>query len=195
MLFAKSKPMVGIWCMWWVRITSSSIQTNLAKSRCRIPRKTCLCPLCAASSSKQPFEGRVQKGIVMLYPVYVHVGGPGQAHGVTFPDFPGCFSAADEWRDLPAAVQEAVEAHFLGEPDKVPAPTSLESLVNDPEYMGGVWMLVDLDLSQLDTRPVRLNVSLPAHLVHRIDAWAQAHHMTRSGFLASAAAKAIASQH
>ena len=30
----------------------------------------------------------------MLYPVYVHIGDADHAHGVTFPDFPGCFSAA-----------------------------------------------------------------------------------------------------
>lgn len=130
----------------------------------------------------------------MLYPVYVHVGDAGHAHGVTFPDFPGCFSAADDWNELPAAAQEAMEAHFSGEPEAVPPPTPLEQLTTRPEFSGGVWMLVDLDLSRIDTRPVRLNVSLPANLVHQIDAWAQAHHMTRSGFLASAAAKAMASR-
>jgi hypothetical protein len=31
----------------------------------------------------------------MLYPVYVHKD-PDSAYGVTFPDFPGCFSAAAE---------------------------------------------------------------------------------------------------
>ncbi len=31
----------------------------------------------------------------MLYPVYVHQGDAEHAHGVTLPDFPGCFSAAD----------------------------------------------------------------------------------------------------
>ena len=127
----------------------------------------------------------------MLYPVYVHAGDAGHAHGVVFPDFPGCFSAADDWSDLPAAVQEAVEAHYSGEPDAVPPPTALEKLVGNPAYEGGVWMLVDLDLSRIDTRPVRLNVSLPANLVSQIDAWAQAHHMSRSGFLASAAAQAM----
>ena len=130
----------------------------------------------------------------MVYPVYVHVGDADQAHGVTFADFPGCFSAVDEWGDLPAAVQEAVEAHFSGQPDAVPPPTPLENLVSDPEYAGGVWMLVDLDLSRIDTRPVRLNVSLPSNLVQQIDAWAQAHHMTRSGFLARAATQAMAAR-
>ena len=130
----------------------------------------------------------------MLYPVYIHLGDAEHAHGVTFPDFPGCFSAVDAWSDLPAAVQEAVEAHFSGEPDAVPPPTALEKLVGNPAYEGGVWMLVELDLSRIDTRPVRLNVSLPSNLVHQIDAWAQAHHMTRSGFLASAATQAMAEQ-
>ena len=128
----------------------------------------------------------------MLNPVYVHVGNADHAHGVTFPDFPGCFSAVDAWADLPAAVQEAVEAHSSGEPDAVPPPTPLENLVSEPEYAGGVWMLVDLDLSRIDTRPVRLNVSLPSNLVQQIDAWAEAHHMTRSGFLARAATQAMA---
>ena len=36
-----------------------------------------------------------------------------------------------------------------------------------------------------------LNVSLPANLVQQIDAWAGAHHLTRSGFLAQAALKAM----
>ncbi|MDZ7857848.1 type II toxin-antitoxin system HicB family antitoxin [Sphaerotilus sp.] len=130
----------------------------------------------------------------MLYPVYVHMGDTEHAHGVTFPDFPGCFAAADEWEGLPAAVQEAVQAHFHGEPDAVPAPTPMERLAQDPQYRDGVWLLVDLDLSRIEGRAVRLNVSLPANLVKRIDAWAGAHHMTRSGFLARAAQQAMQQQ-
>ena len=127
----------------------------------------------------------------MLYPVYVHVGDADHAYGVTFPDFTGCFAAADEWSDLPAAIQEAVQAHFHGEPETVPSPTPLEVLTADPQYQGGVWLLADVDLSRIDTRPVRLNVSLPSNLVQQIDTWASAHHMTRSGFLAKAAQAAM----
>ncbi len=93
----------------------------------------------------------------MLYPVYVHVGNEREAHGVTFPDFPGCFSAADE-------------AHFHGEPEAVPPPTPLDRLVKDPEYQGGVWLLADIDLSRIETKPMRLNISLPSNLVQQIDA-------------------------
>lgn len=127
----------------------------------------------------------------MLYPVYVHTGDAQHAHGVTFPDFDGCFAAADEWADLPGAIQDAVQAHFYGEPETVPPPSALEVLAADPQYSGGVWLLADVDVSRIDTRPVRLNVSLPSNLVQQIDAWASAHHMTRSGFLAKAATEAM----
>jgi metal-responsive CopG/Arc/MetJ family transcriptional regulator len=54
-----------------------------------------------------------------------------------------------------------------------------------------VWLLADVDLARIDTKPVRLNVSLPSNLVQQIDTWANAHHMTRSGFLAKAAQDAM----
>lgn len=123
----------------------------------------------------------------MLYPLYIHVGDARHAHGVTFPDFQGCFSAADSWEDLPGAVQEAVEAHFEGEESDIPLPTPIEQLVGDARFEGGVWMLFDIDLSKINTKAVRVNVSLPERLVQQIDAAAKNRHMTRSAFLALAA--------
>lgn len=124
----------------------------------------------------------------MLYPVYVHTGDAQHAHGVTFPDFPGCFAAADHVEDLPAAIQEAVQAHFHGEgAQAVPPPSALEKLAADPEYQGGVWMLADVDLSRIEARPVRVNISLPSDLLEEIDAFAETRGSTRSGFLAQAA--------
>lgn len=127
----------------------------------------------------------------MLYPVYVHPGDERHAHGVTFPDFPGCFSAADEWADLPRLIQEAVEVYFEGEAVAVPPPTPLEVLARDPAYTDGIWLLVDIDLERINPRRVRLNVSLPAPLVARIDRYAAAHHLSRSGFLAQAAERSL----
>lgn len=123
----------------------------------------------------------------MLYPVYVHVGDENHAHGVTIPDFPGCFSAADTWEDLPARIQEAIEVSCEGEHGEIPAPTPLEKLAHDPTYTGGVWMLVNVDVSRLSSKPVRLNISLPEGLVKQIDEHARAQHLSRSGFLARAA--------
>ena len=131
----------------------------------------------------------------MLYPVYVYLGDSDQAHGVAMPDFPGCFSAADDWQDLPRLVQEAVEVWCMGENLDLPEPTALEKLARNGKFSGGVWMLIEIDVTKLDTRanqrPVRINVSIPAGLLHEIDNAARAQGATRSGFLAEAARSAM----
>jgi predicted RNase H-like HicB family nuclease len=122
----------------------------------------------------------------VLYPIYVYKE-EGSAYGVTFPDFPGCFSAADEAQNIAVMAQEAVEAHFSGDDEPIPAPSAPDAWADDPDYQGGFWMMVDVDLSKVNTKAVRLNISLPENLVHRIDAAAKAGHLSRSAFLASAA--------
>lgn len=96
----------------------------------------------------------------MLYPVYVHEGDEEHAHGVTIPDFPGCFSAADEWCLLPDAIQEAVELYCEGENGAIPMPTPLETLRACPDYEGGggAWLLVDVDVTRLSTKPMRISI-------------------------------------
>jgi predicted RNase H-like HicB family nuclease len=126
----------------------------------------------------------------MLYPVYVHKDSE-SAYGVTFPDFPGCFSASDDLEELPRLAQEAVEVHFEGEDVEIPSPTALEKLAADPAYEGGIWLLIEIDLAKVNTKSLRLNISLPANLVGEIDRYAAEHHMTRSGFLAKAAQQAM----
>lgn len=129
-----------------------------------------------------------------MYPVYVHPGDAQHAHGVTIPDFPGCFSAADDWAALPAQVQEAVEVYCDGEDLVIPSPTPLETLAAQPEYQGGVWLLVDIDLGRVNPKAILLNISLPECLVRRIDDYARTHHLSRSGFLARAASQALEDQ-
>jgi predicted RNase H-like HicB family nuclease len=123
----------------------------------------------------------------MLYPVYVYPGDDGHAHGVTVPDMPGCFTAVDNWDALGSAVQEAIELYFEGEDMEVPKPSSLDTLMQDASYEGGIWMLVDIDLSRVRPKAQRLNVTLSQPLVRRIDGYAKQHGETRSGFLARAA--------
>jgi predicted RNase H-like HicB family nuclease len=127
----------------------------------------------------------------MLYPVYVQVGDEKHAHGIEFPDFLGCFSAADDWQEINRMAQEAVECHMAGEGLPIPAPTALEKLTADSRYDGGVWMLVDIDVRRIDSAPQRVNISLPGSLLSQIDEYAQSHHLSRSGFLAKAAQEAM----
>ncbi|MEJ6666774.1 MAG: type II toxin-antitoxin system HicB family antitoxin, partial [Alcaligenes aquatilis] len=60
------------------------------------------------------------------------------------------------------------------------------------DYKDGFWMMVDIDLSKVNNKAIRLNISLPESLVHRIDAVAKAQHLSRSAFLAKAAEREMA---
>jgi predicted RNase H-like HicB family nuclease len=125
----------------------------------------------------------------MLYPLYVWKD-TNSAYGAKLPDLPGVYTAADELTDLPKMAQEAVEVMFEGEAH-IPEATGIEHWKDSDEYSDGFWMLVNIDLSRINAKPVRLNISLPESLLYDIDAFAKAHHMTRSGFLAQAAMKAM----
>lgn len=127
----------------------------------------------------------------MLYLAYIHKD-DGSAYSVTFPDFPGCFSAADDISDLPRLAKEAVEVYFEGEDLDVPKPSIPDDWVNDERFKGGCWMLIDIDISKTSTRAVRLNISLPENLLHRIDAAAKSKNLSRSEFFEKAAEREMA---
>lgn len=130
----------------------------------------------------------------MIYPAYVHLGDEQHAHGVTLPDFEGCYSAVDNYADLPLKIQEAVELHFEGEDFALPKPSDIGQLEASGSYTGGVWMLVDIDISRLASKPQRLNVSLPSHVVKRIDEYAAKHHLTRSALIVKATERLLSAQ-
>ncbi|HYG08256.1 MAG TPA: type II toxin-antitoxin system HicB family antitoxin [Stenotrophomonas sp.] len=122
----------------------------------------------------------------MLYPVYVHKD-DNTAFGAIVPDMPGVHSAVDDLEDLPAALQEAVELMYEGEAQPPPRANIVDKYRRQREFKGGFWMLVDIDLTKINPRAVRLNISLPENLVGKIDAAAASRRMTRSAFLALAA--------
>ena len=87
--------------------------------------------------------------------------------------------------------QEAAAAMYEGEAH-IPEASSIEIWKDAPDYVEGFWMLVAIDRSKINTRPVRLNILSSESLLHDIDAFTKSHHLTRSGFLAQAALKAMA---
>ncbi len=127
----------------------------------------------------------------MLYAMYVHLGDDKHAHGVTMPDFPGCFSAADSWDELPTMILEAVELYFEGEDLLLPKPTPLEKLTKDSQYEGGVWLMIDIDLSRLSGKAKRVNITLPERVLASIDDYVAREGGNRSAMLANAAMQFI----
>jgi len=122
----------------------------------------------------------------MIYPAYIHPGDEKHAHGVTLPDFPGCFAAADRYEDLPDNIREAIELHFEGENLDIPLASDINELEASGEFKNGMWMLIDIDLSKFETKPVRLNVSLPMSVVKKMDDFAATNHLTRSALIVKA---------
>lgn len=131
----------------------------------------------------------------MLYPIAIHKD-EGTSYGVTVPDVPGCFSYGDTVEEAIANAKEAVVGHIetlleLGEPVDFHA-TSIEALKAQDAFREAAWGFVEVDLSELDTKPERVNISLPKFVLHRIDQYVASKHETRSGFIARVALSALA---
>jgi predicted RNase H-like HicB family nuclease len=70
------------------------------------------------------------------YIAIVHKG-PDSAYGMTFPDAPGCFSAADELDDIFAMASEAIEGWTEAMIEKglpLPPTRDLADIKADPEW-------------------------------------------------------------
>jgi predicted RNase H-like HicB family nuclease len=118
----------------------------------------------------------------------------GVKYGVTIPDLPGCFSAGETLDDALAMAREAIDLHCEGLSEEglnIPTARLLAEHRADPLLADALWAFVDVDVEKYLSRPIRLNISLPEGLVRSIDEYAQAHHLTRSGFLAKAAQQAM----
>ncbi len=70
---------------------------------------------------------------------------PGASYGVDFPDFPGCITGGDTLEDVRAMAVEALTFHIEGmleDGDPIPTPSSLESILEDPDHRDATPILV-----------------------------------------------------
>jgi predicted RNase H-like HicB family nuclease len=112
--------------------------------------------------------------------------------GVSFPDFPGVATAGKDLDDARAMAEEALAFHIEGmvaDGEAIPEPSRLEGVMAHPENRDGVAILVAV---KTDSRKaVRVNVTLPEDVLEQIDRYAEAHGLSRSGFLTQAAKRAM----
>lgn len=90
----------------------------------------------------------------MRYPVVLHTD-DGVRFGVIVPDFPGCFSSGETLDQALDCVVEAIELHLEGLVEaggEVQAPRSIAEHRSNPDFAGGVWATVAVDVSRFDSR-------------------------------------------
>ena len=115
---------------------------------------------------------------------------PDSAYGIQFPEVPGCFSAADTFKEI---VPNAIEALSLFFEDSEPVPPrGLEAVreqVAENIAKGAVLMMIPY--VQDRKRVVRVNLSLEKGFLDTLDEAARMRGMTRSAFVQKAAEREI----
>ena len=132
----------------------------------------------------------------MKFPVVIHKD-PDSDYGVTVPDAPGCFSGGESVEEALDNVLEALALYCEGsvaDGDPLPKSQPIDVHLGNPDFAGGIWAVVDFDVTPYLGKSGRFNATLPEHLLQRIDDYVANHpeHKSRSGFLASAALRVLA---
>jgi predicted RNase H-like HicB family nuclease len=119
---------------------------------------------------------------------------PGSAYGISFPDVPGCFSAADDLSDVIPNAVEALSLYFDDRP--LPEPRDLDVLRTEaaPDIAEGA-ALIAVPLVETSRTAKRVNISLDKGTLAAIDAAARVRGLTRSAFRAEAATNEIEGRH
>lgn len=128
----------------------------------------------------------------MLYPIAIEPGDDSRAFGVVVPDIPGCFSAGDTLDEAIANAREAIDFHLDGLAEdnaEIPVACSFAKHQANPEYAGWIWAVVEVDVTRYLGKAEKINITLPASLIRRIDEFVSRHpeYRSRSGFLAQSA--------
>lgn len=132
------------------------------------------------------------KGNAMEYLAAIHKDADSD-FGVSFPDLPGCVTAGRTLDEARIMAVEALTGHLellreQGQP--IPPAHTLDVVLRRADVRAHkpmVWIAINV--AEVD-KSVRLNITLPTSLLHRIDARVGAG--SRSGFLAKAARQALA---
>ncbi len=109
------------------------------------------------------------------------------AYGISFPDLPGCFSAADDEDEVFVQAQAALSL-YVSDEQMLPAARSVSQLRADPhvaaEIAGGAYVIA-VPLIVV-SRKLRYNLMLGSELVEAVDFTARAVGVSRSEFVSEA---------
>ena len=123
----------------------------------------------------------------MLFPFAIEPSDDTHSFGVVFPDCPGCISAGDTLDEAFANAKEAVEGWLecvIDDGEDIPEPLPLSEHMKAPEYAGWIFGVVEVDLPSLSDKAERVNITLPARVLRRLDNLAKNSGDSRSSFIA-----------
>lgn len=116
------------------------------------------------------------------------------AYGVTFPDLPGCYSAADKIEDVVPNAAEALELWFEDQDHVEPMRLDqVRTKCADELAAGGSLIAVPYIVNE--NRVARVNLSIERGILDAIDKAAAERRLTRSAFVAQAARNEILGAH
>lgn len=116
------------------------------------------------------------------------------AYGVTFPDIPGCYSAADQLEDVVPNGCEALDLWFEDADEVEPSEAETISAAYADDLAKGAFLVAIPRVSR-EGKAVRVNISLDRGILDAIDEAAAARKLTRSAFIAEAARNEIELAH
>jgi predicted RNase H-like HicB family nuclease len=114
---------------------------------------------------------------------------PHSSFGASFPDLPGCISAASTLEELRPMIEESLSLHIEGlleDGDALPEPSTLDAIVKSKDYADAVAVMV-VKSPETPDATVRVNITLPEKTLAQIDRKAAQKGMSRSSFLVKAA--------
>jgi predicted RNase H-like HicB family nuclease len=117
------------------------------------------------------------------------------AYGISFPDLPGCFSAADDEDEIFPQAQSALTL-FASDEQALPVSRPVSKLRADPEVRAEIAagaFLIAVPLIIVN-RKLRYNLMLASDLVEGVDATAKAMGVSRSEFVSEAIGERLKTQ-
>ena len=123
----------------------------------------------------------------MRFPIAIEPGNDTHAFGVVVPDLPGCFSAGDTLDEAITNAKEAIELwleNVIDDGDATPRTRLLAEHQKKREFKGWIWAVIEINPASLSDTAERVNITLPARVLRRIDLAAKASGETRSGYIA-----------
>lgn len=130
----------------------------------------------------------------MKFVIAIEPGSETTAFGVVVPDLPGCFSAGDTLEEAMDSARDAIELWCetaIEAGRDIPVLKPIAEHQARPEFAGWIWAVVDAPVERYFGPATKLNITLPKLLLAKIDTYAANQGLSRSGFLAEAARKAM----